>query len=120
MKLVALFSLLLLSSAQAQTAPKVHALGLINDTTSISLSAFPSDDKTVVRVFSFYSDVDNVKQVVLKTGSSTLVTCASAICNWEWPKTDMVTRKCVQCPITMIVTDKLNKTHRIDTMVLRP
>jgi hypothetical protein len=114
-------ALLLMSSlAFAQTSPKVHALGIIDDNRSISISAFPTDDKSAVRLFTFYSDVENATKVVLKTGSATLVTCTTAICNWEWPKADMVARKCVQCPITVTVTDKLGKTHRIDTMVLRP
>lgn len=118
--MIAILLMLLASSALAQTSPKVHALGIIDSNRTISLSAFPSDDKTAVRLFAFYSDVENAAKVTLKTGSATLVTCTTAICNWEWPKTDMQLRKCVQCPITVTVTDKLGKTHRIDTMVLRP
>jgi ABC-type phosphate transport system permease subunit len=114
--------LLLISAGCAfgQTAPKVHALGLYNETTSLSLSAFPSDDKLAIRLFSFYSDVEHTKQVQLKTGSAVLLTCTTAICNFDWPKADMLARKCVQCPITVLVTDKLNKQYRIDTTVLRP
>lgn len=119
--MIAILALLMLvSSAIAQTSPKVHALGIIDANRSISMSAFPNDDKTALRLFTFFSDVPNAKQVVLKTGSSVLLTCATAICNWDWPKADMVMRKCVQCPITVIVTDKLGKTYRIDSMVLRP
>lgn len=115
-----LVALLLTSSALAQTSPKVHALGIIDDNRTISISIFPSEDKTRLRLFAFYSDVENAQRVELKTGSSSLVTCTTAICNWEWLKTDMVARKCLNCPISVLVTDKLGKLHRIDTMVLRP
>lgn len=117
----AILALLLMTScAFAQTAPKVHTLGIIDDSRSISLSAFPNEDKSGLRLFAFFSDVPNAKQVVFKTGSAVLITCTTAICNWDWPKADMVMRKCVQCPITVIVTDKLGKTYRVDSMVLRP
>lgn len=118
--MIALLLALLIGAASAQTSPKVHALGIIDENRTISLSAFPRDDKAAVRLFTFFSDVENATKIVLRTGSSTLVTCTTAICNWEWPKTDMQARKCVQCPITVIVTDKVGKTYRIDTMVLRP